>query len=452
MSETIVAKFGGTSVANQQTIRQCANIVNSDNRIKLVIVSAQSGITNLLIQLANNSKDGSEAEKIIEQVETIINPILESINSNDVTSSINNMISELRMFANMAAYFSGKQLSDSILAFGEIISSMLVTNVFNQNGINAYHLDSREILKTNSHFGCASPDLLALETNAIEHILPKINQGYVCVMGGFIGSDSYGNTTTLGRGCGDYSASLYTQAIKANQLKIFTDVTGIYQADPRVIPNASSLSTLGFSEAAELATFGAKVVHPKTFWPAMTSNFDIYIGSTFQPELGGTLITQKMDEDRNIIAVAERKDQTLLTIKSFNMFGSQGFLVKVFNILANHNIAVDLVSTSEVSIAITLDKLGSQSMGDDLVTPELLKDIESIGNINIKVENDLSLVSVVGSDLHQISGVSGELFSSLRDYNIRLFSHGASENSICMLVASQDAQKVVNNVYNSFFS
>ncbi|WP_432773161.1 lysine-sensitive aspartokinase 3 [Francisella salimarina] len=452
MSETIVAKFGGTSVANQQTIRQCANIVNSDNRIKLVIVSAQSGITNLLIQLANNSKDGSEAEKIIEQVETIINPILESINSNDVTSSINNMISELRMFANMAAYFSGKQLSDSILAFGEIISSMLVTNVFNQNGINAYHLDSREILKTNSHFGCASPDLLALETNAIEHILPKINQGYVCVMGGFIGSDSYGNTTTLGRGCGDYSASLYTQAIKANQLKIFTDVTGIYQADPRVIPNASSLSTLGFSEAAELATFGAKVVHPKTFWPAMTSNFDIYIGSTFQPELGGTLITQKMDEDRNIIAVAERKDQTLLTIKSFNMFGSQGFLVKVFNILANHNIAVDLVSTSEVSIAITLDKLGSQSMGDDLVTPELLKDIESIGSVSIKVENDLSLVSVVGSDLHQISGVSGELFSSLRDYNIRLFSHGASENSICMLVASQDAQKVVNNVYNSFFS
>ncbi|QWU99241.1 lysine-sensitive aspartokinase 3 [Francisella salimarina] len=452
MSETIVAKFGGTSVANQQTIRQCANIVNSDNRIKLVIVSAQSGITNLLIQLANNSKDGSQAEKIIEQVETIINPILESINSNDVTSSINSMISELRMFANMAAYFSGKQLSDSILAFGEIISSMLVTNVFNQSGINAYHLDSREILKTNSHFGCASPDLLALETNAIEHILPKINQGYVCVMGGFIGSDSYGNTTTLGRGCGDYSASLYTQAIKANQLKIFTDVTGIYQADPRVIPNASSLSTLGFSEAAELATFGAKVVHPKTFWPAMTSNFDIYIGSTFQPELGGTLITQKMDEDRNIIAVAERKDQTLLTIKSFNMFGSQGFLVKVFNILANHNIAVDLVSTSEVSIAITLDKLGSQSMGDDLVTPELLKDIESIGNVNIKVENDLSLVSVVGSDLHQISGVSGELFSSLRDYNIRLFSHGASENSICMLVASQDAQKVVNNLYNSFFS
>ncbi|QEO57817.1 lysine-sensitive aspartokinase 3 [Francisella marina] len=452
MSETIVAKFGGTSVANQQTIRQCANIVNSDNRIKLVIVSAQSGITNLLIQLANNSKDGSEAEKIIEQIETIINPILESINSNDVTSSINNMISELRMFANMAAYFSGKQLSDSILAFGEIISSILVTNVFNQSGINAYHLDSREILKTNSHFGCASPDLLALETNVIEHILPKIDQGYVCVMGGFIGSDSYGNTTTLGRGCGDYSASLYTQAIKANQLKIFTDVTGIYQADPRVIPNASSLSTLGFSEAAELATFGAKVVHPKTFWPAMTSNFDIYIGSTFQPELGGTLITQKMDEDRNIIAVAERKDQTLLTIKSFNMFGSQGFLVKVFNILANHNIAVDLVSTSEVSIAITLDKLGSQSMGDDLVTPELLKDIESIGNVNIKVENDLSLVSVVGSDLHQISGVSGELFSSLRDYNIRLFSHGASENSICMLVASRDAQKVVNNVYNSFFS
>ncbi|AEI36800.1 lysine-sensitive aspartokinase 3 [Francisella salina] len=452
MSETIVAKFGGTSVANQQTIRQCAEIVNSDNRIKLVIVSAQSGITNLLIQLANNSKDGSEAEKIIEQIETIINPILESINSNDVTSSINNMISELRMFANMAAYFSGKQLSDSILAFGEIISSMLVTNVFNQSGINAYHLDSREILKTNSHFGCASPDLLALETNVIEHILPKIDQGYVCVMGGFIGSDSYGNTTTLGRGCGDYSASLYTQAIKANQLKIFTDVTGIYQADPRVIPNAGSLSTLGFSEAAELATFGAKVVHPKTFWPAMTSNFDIYIGSTFQPEIGGTLITQKMDEDRNIIAVAERKDQTLLTIKSFNMFGSQGFLVKVFNILANHNIAVDLVSTSEVSIAITLDKLGSQSMGDDLVTPELLKDIESIGNVNIKVESDLSLVSVVGSDLHQISGVSGELFSSLRDYNIRLFSHGASENSICMLVASQDAQKVVNNVYNSFFS
>lgn len=452
MSETIVAKFGGTSVANQETIRQCANIVNSDNRIKLVVVSAQSGITNLLIQLANNSRDKAKVEEIIGQIESIINPILESINSEEVTTSISDMIAELRMFANMTAYFSGKQLSDSILAFGEVISSILVANVFNQNGINAYHLDSRKILKTSSNFGCASPDLGALETNAIEHILPKIDQGYVCVLGGFIGSDAHGNTTTLGRGCGDYSAALYTQAIKADQLKIYTDVTGIYQADPRVVPSASSLETLGFSEAAELATFGAKVVHPKTFWPAMTSNFDVYIGSTFQPELGGTLITQKMDSNRNIIAVAERKDQTLLTIKSFNMFGSQGFLVKVFSILANHNIAVDLVSTSEVNVAITLDKLGSHSMGDDLVTPELLKDLESIGNVNIKVENDLSLVSVVGSNLHQINGVSGELFNSLKDYNIRLFSHGASENSICMLVASKDAQKVVNNVYSSFFS
>ncbi|APD51191.1 lysine-sensitive aspartokinase 3 [Francisella hispaniensis] len=451
MSETIVAKFGGTSVANQESIRKCANIVNSDNRIKLVVVSAQSGITNLLIQLANN-KDNSKIEKIIGQIESIVNPILQSINSESVTTSISDMIAELRMFANMAAYFSGKQLSDSILAFGEIISSFLVASVFNQSGINTYHLDSRKILKTNSDFGCASPNLSALETNAIEHILPKIDQGYVCVLGGFIGSDAHGNTTTLGRGCGDYSAALYTQAIKATQLKIYTDVTGIYQADPRVIPKASSLRTLGFGEAAELATFGAKVVHPKTFWPAISSNFDIYIGSTFQPELGGTLITQKIDYDRNIIAVAERKAQTLLTIKSFNMFGSQGFLVKVFSILADHNIAVDLVSTSEVSVAITLDKLGSHSMGDDLVTTELLKDLESIGNVNIKVENDLSLVSVVGTNLHQINGVSGELFSSLKDYNIRLFSHGASENSISMLVASKDAQKVVNNVYSSFFS
>ncbi|MEY8673614.1 lysine-sensitive aspartokinase 3 [Francisella philomiragia] len=451
MSETIVAKFGGTSVANQQAIRQCANIVNSDNRIKLVVVSAQSGVTNLLIQLANN-KDNSRIEEIIEQVKSIVNPILESIDSEYVTTSVSNMIAELRMFANMATYFSGKQLSDSILAFGEIISSILVANIFNQNGINTYHLDSRAILKTSSNFGCASPDLSVLETNTMEHIIPKIREGYVCVLGGFIGSDAHGNTTTLGRGCGDYSAALYTQAIKADQLKIYTDVTGIYQADPRVVPSASSLVTLGFSEAAELATFGAKVVHPKTFWPAMTSNFDVYIGSTFQPELGGTLITQKMDSNRNIIAVAERKDQTLLTIKSFNMFGSQGFLVKVFSILANHNIAVDLVSTSEVNVAITLDKLGSHSMGDDLVTPELLKDLESIGNVNIKVENDLSLVSVVGSNLHQINGVSGELFSSLKDYNIRLFTHGASENSICMLVASKDAQKVVNNVYSSFFS
>ncbi|AEE88151.1 Aspartokinase [Francisella cf. novicida Fx1] len=451
MSEIIVAKFGGTSVANQQAIRQCANIVNSDNRIKLVVVSAQSGITNLLIQLANN-KDNSKIQEILGQIESIVNPILQSIDSESVTTSVSNMIAELRMFANMATYFSGKQLSDSILAFGEIISSFLVANIFNQKGINAYHLDSRKILKTNNHFGCASPDLSALATNAIEHISPKIREGYVCVLGGFIGSDSHGNTTTLGRGCGDYSAALYTQAIKASQLKIYTDVTGIYQVDPRVIPRAISLSKLGFSEAAELATFGAKVVHPKTFWPAISSNFDIYIGSTFQPELGGTLITQKIDYDRNIIAVAERKAQTLLTIKSFNMFGSQGFLVKVFSILANHNIAVDLVSTSEVSVAITLDKIGSHSMGDDLVTPELLKDLESIGNVNIKVENDLSLVSVVGSNLHQINGVSGELFNSLKDYNIRLFSHGASENSICMLVASKDAQKVVNNIYGSFFS
>ena len=450
MGNVVVAKFGGTSVADIAAFRQCAKIIQQSPRVKVVVVSAQSGMTNILVELAQKAKTDTQIKECFTRINAIISPMLQQINQPEVTSGVQHLLADLNFLVQMSQRLHSKQLSDEILSFGgERISASIVSAEFINQGIDAKHIDSRAFMLTDSHFGQAKPDIQAIGQKAKDLCLAT-HQAKVIVCEGFIGADKEGNTTTLGRGGSDYSAAFIAQAIKAKALKIWTDVDGIYEADPRVIENANVIDSLSFNEAAELATFGAKVLHPATLWPAISENIDVFVGSTFCPDFGGTWITKTIEntEQEKIRAVAERKNQILLTIKSYNMFHAQGFLARVFAVLAAHNVSVDLVSTSEVSVALILDHIGGQSMGNSLLTDEL----HQIGNIDICVEEGLSLIAIIGNQLHQYKGVSGDLFYCLREYNIRLFSHGASGHNICMLIDQTQSKSVMSLIYQQFFN
>ena len=226
-------------------------------------------------------------------------------------------------------------------------------------------------------------------------------------------------------------------------------MAGIYTTDPRIVPNAQRIDTMSFAEAAEMATFGAKVLHPATLLPAVRSNIPVYVGSSKAPEAGGTWVTRDPQPRPTFRAIALRRDQTLLTLSSLSMLHAQGFLANVFTILAKYKISVDTITTSEVSIALTLDKTGSASSGVELLSPELLEELSQY--CTVKVDTGLSLVALIGNDLHLASGVAKRIFDTLEGYNIRMISYGASTNNICMLAHSDKADDVVRSLHKSLF-
>ena len=446
-----VAKFGGTSVANVDSISRCINIVSKSNQIKVVVVSAQSGVTNLLVKLVTECDTKEFINDTLDKIRNIISPIVDSVSNNKTSLRIAEILKDLEQLANMLLRLKTPQLSDEILSFGELISATIVTELLVESGIAAKHISAKKFIKTDSNHGHAKPLIDDIKSNAQKELMPYI-KGNLIVTEGFIGTDHNNLTTTLGRGGSDYSAALIAEAIQAQALQIWTDVAGVYQADPRAIPQATAIGKMSFNEASELATFGAKVLHPSTLWPAVRSDIDVFIGSTFDSENSGTWITKDVEQDYPTIrAVAERKNQVLLTIKSFDMVHAQGFLANVFQILAKHKVSVDLVTTSEVNIAITLDHIGSQSIGNTILTSQLLDELKQIGNVEVNIDENLSLIAIVGNNIHQTKSVSSRLFSALSGHNIRLFSHGASGHNMCLLVDQKDSSEVTKKIYNQFF-
>lgn len=294
-----------------------------------------------------------------------------------------------------------------------------------------------------------APDDAKTQKNCDNILKPLINRGELVITQGFIGRDEKGKTTTLGRGGSDYSAALLAEVLDAKDVLIWTDVPGIYTTDPRVVPAAQKIDTMSFAEAAEMATFGAKVLHPATLLPAVRSNIPVYVGSSKDPAAGGTWVTRDPQPRPIFRAIALRRDQTLLTLSSLSMLHAQGFLANVFNILAKHKISVDTITTSEVSIALTLDKTGSASSGANMLSNELLTELSEV--CNVKVDTGLSLVALIGNDLHITAGVAKKLFGTIEGYNVRMISYGASTNNICLLVQSQHADEVVRLLHAELF-
>lgn len=449
MSHLSVAKFGGTSVANFEAMSACANIVTTDANTRVVVLSASAGVTNYLVELANGCET-ERREEILAAVRTIQYNIIEKLqNPAAVSAEIDALLEHVSALALSASLATSAALTDELICHGEMMSTKIFTQLLKERNYPAVWVDVREIVATNNHYGKAAPNDEKTQAQSDAILKPLIAEGKVVITQGFIGRDDEGKTTTLGRGGSDYSAALLAEVLNANDVLIWTDVPGIYTTDPRVVPAAKRIDTMSFNEAAEMATFGAKVLHPATLLPAVRSNIPVYVGSSKAPEQGGTWVTRDPQPRPTFRALALRRNQILLTLSSLSMLHAQGFLANVFAILAKHKISVDVITTSEVSIALTLDKTGSASSGADMLSPELLEELRQY--CNVKVENDLALVAIIGNNLHTQAGIAKQLFATLSPYNVRLISYGASTNNVCTLVQNSEADDVIRSLHYALF-
>jgi aspartate kinase len=446
-NQLIVAKFGGTSVADFPAMSRCADIVLADPNIRLVAVSASSGVTNLLVDITKQTEVQARYASF-EGIERITLAVLNALQQPEaVAAQINTLLADLRnLIETGGAVYSGAH-KDLIQSFGERLSSVLFTQVLVERGATAECFDVRRVLRTDSRFGKGEPQIHLIAELAQTHLVPLLREQIV-VTQGFIGADEAGQTTTLGRGGSDYSAALLGEALNAQIVQIWTDVVGIFTTDPRLTSDARCINEISFDEAAEMATFGAKVLHPATLIPAMRRNIKVFVGSSREPEAGGTWIAKTVEHKPAYRAIALRKSQTLITVKSPEMLHAAGFLARVFDILSRHQISVDLVTTSEISVALTLDESAGSAFSTS--TEPAIAELKAF--CEVTVEQGLSLVAVIGNHLHSTKGVTGELFSALEQINMRLICHGASRHNLCFLVQDASAASVVKELHQKLFN
>lgn len=450
-----VAKFGGTSVATYEAMVRCAKVIANYPNVRVIVVSAPAGVTNLLIKLCQSKGNRAELAPILDEIKSKIHAILASLTLETVSLYLHQEVEEIlqdldRLAISLNITYS-RPLADELLSCGERISARLFTCVLLEHDLRAKYQDARYLIKTNASFGKAEVLIQETTNQVAELLLPKC-MNHIVVTEGFIGSTTQNITTTLGRGGSDYSAALLAEAIHAEGLQIWTDVSGIYTVDPNLVAQAKLISNMSFTEAAELAQFGAKVLHPATLWPAIRKNIPVFVGSSSNPLSQGTWIAANYPDHRDlplVRAIALRRYQSLLTINSLEMLHTHGFLAKVFAVLARHELSVDLVTTSEVSVALTLNH--SEIGTDELLTPKILLELQAIGNVSLTVDKNLCLVALVGNHLHTTSGISGRVFNRLSGFNIRLICHGASPHNLCFLVNECDAQAVIQAVHSEFF-
>ncbi|BCN25210.1 lysine-sensitive aspartokinase 3 [Vibrio alfacsensis] len=448
MSAFNVAKFGGTSVANFEAMSRCATIIENNPNTRLVVSSACSGVTNLLVELANGVQDQEHRAEILQKLANIHESILSQLEDATKTASeVYAILDTVTSLAEAASIQANIKLTDHLVACGELMSTHILTQVMRERGVQATRFDIRDVLKTDGNFGRAEPSLKDISQLAQEKLIPLCKE-YVVITQGFIGSDENGNTTTLGRGGSDYSAALIAEGVKASGLEIWTDVPGIYTTDPRIASKAAPIPEISFSEASEMANFGAKILHPSTLVPALRHDIPVFVGSSKEPEKGGTWIRHQVESSPLFRALALRCNQTMVTLRSANMFHAYGFLAKVFEILAKHKISVDLITTSEISVSLTLDQTDT-SGGAPQLPQAAREELEEL--CKVEVEHDLCLVALIGNNMSESKGYAKQVFGTLEDFNLRMICYGASPHNLCFLVHESVSRQAIQKLHTELF-
>lgn len=440
----IVSKFGGTSIGTFEAMQRSAKIVAADENRRLIVISATSGTTNDLVALSVANLDSTMREELLGNIEKRHLEIIEQCENKDtLRDDFYTQFSKLREHLDFVG--RDKRWKDRLYSFGELMSTKIFVEVLKENGVEAEWLDAREVMKTDSTFGNAEPIWESIQKKTKKRIQP----GKTYLTQGFIGSDVFGNTTTLGRGGSDFSASLFAEAVGADTLEIWTDVAGVFTTDPRIVPDAFPIHEISFDEAAELSVFGGKVLHPATLKPAIRGGVNVRVASSSDPENPGTFIVKEAEKKPPIRAISLRKDQTLLTVNSLEMLHQHGFLAHLFKVLAENKISVDLVSTSEVSVALTLDTAVNAANKVEL-TDKVLEELRRFAEV--VVEEELALIALIGNNMQKTSGLGGPLFTALEKYNVRLICHGASPNNLCFLVDHGQAEEIVRMLHKKFIT
>jgi aspartate kinase len=454
MKPIVVMKFGGTSVQDDVAIDRTASIVRG--RVErgvqpIVVVSAMAKVTDQLLAAAAAAARGDRKGALfitsrlrnrhLETVGRLVTSAACSEVHNAVDAEFNSLDEILRGLAAVGELTP--RISDMVVSYGERISSRIVTAAFADRNLSATHIDARQCIVTDAHHGRAIPQDELIEQRLREHVLPHAQEGRVCVMGGFIGSTLQGVTTTLGRGGSDFTAALIGGGLEADSIEIWTDVNGIMTADPRVCPDALRVKSISFEEAAELAYFGAKVLHPATILPAVKKNIPVLVLNSHNPANEGTRITAVAPHCSSPFkSIAVKRKLTIIDVVASRMLMSHGYLKSVFEIFDKHKCAVDMVSTSEVSVSLTVDS--------NEKLPEIAADLSQIADV--KYEGKKALISLVGEDIRGHNGIAGRVFSTVKHVNLRMISQGASEINMSFMIEEDDVEEALRSLHKEFFS
>lgn len=450
-NQLIVSKFGGTSMGDALCMLRSAE-VSLKQGSKMVVVSATSGTTNDLIELARTAEKSSweKAQLIIGKIKTKHEKIASDLELPKTELALmNEMLAELESMSRGIHLLKDCSLKamDSMQSFGERLSSILFTQAMNITlkranlKTTAKWLDVRDVLLTDSQFGKARPMTEEIKKLCDKKLGAIRHEDYVYVTQGFIGQTLEGMTTTLGRGGSDYSAAILAEGIKADILEIWTDVAGIATTDPRIEPSARAISEISFKEASELATFGAKILHPATLMPAIRSQIPVFVGSSFDMGAGGTWIKKEVDDAPLIRAMAIRKKQVLVTLSTPEMLYTHGFLYQIFKVFNDHKVSVDAITTSEISVSMTLDDSA-------LLNKDLINALSELAVV--QVEEDLSLISLIGNNINHTPGLAKKIFNAIEGINVRMICLGASKHNFCFIVDGKEGEDAIRRLHKTF--
>ena len=444
-------KFGGTSVGDVAAFDRVFHIVSTQIELRpVVVVSAMTKVTDALLAAFEIAKKGdftaafASLEPHFDRHGEVSRHFIPEHAAKTFDTELQFAREELSDLLTRTSRRSLplSMLKDAIVSYGEQLSSRLLAEVLKAKGIAARQVDSRRLIVTDDEFGAAQPiweetaELVQLE------LQPSITVGEVPIMGGFIAANRAGETTTLGRGGSDYSAALIAAALDARELQIWTDVTGVMTCDPRICREARTIPVLSYEEAAELAYFGAKVLHPKTIKPAVDHAIPVRVCNTFEPsEIGTMVLADSAEAPNKIKSIAHKKNITILRITSARMLGSYGFMSALFQVFERYRTVIDVISTSEVSVALTLDN-----------TAELDKIVTELGRLgDVEVEPGYGVVCVVGEGLRASTGLASKIFSTIDDVNIALVSHGASSVNLTFVVKEELVADVIRRLHQALF-
>ncbi len=450
----IVMKFGGTSVEDSAAVRRLIEIVRSKLDEKpIIVVSALSKVTHSLYQIADYASRGDfeSADTLLSDIEERHVKMSRELISNDkrrlelCVGKIGEQIAGLREIIKVISILA--ELSDrslaKIVSHGELLSSHIIYHALNESGIRCAYADARECIITDSQYLKGEPDLNLIKERVPEYLNKQFADNETLIIQGFIASSTDGVNTTLGRGGSDYSASLIGLAMGAKEIEIWTDVDGIHTADPGRVANTRSISLLSFEEAAEMAYFGAKVLHPSTIQPAIEKNIPVRVLNSRKPEHKGTLILHRdLIKEDGIKAISFKENIIVINVFSTKMLNYFGFLNRLFEVFNKHKVSVDLISTSEVNVSLTIDS--------ETGLNRIIEELSLFSEVN--VERNMSQISVVGRNLKNIKGVCKRVFGSLGDYQIYMISQGASDVNISFVVGRENLTSVLRILHNEFFN
>jgi aspartate kinase len=449
----IVMKFGGTSVESAEAIERVAKIVESRrDQSPIVVVSAMAKVTDQLVAIGQQAASG-DSETALGSVQALrerhfatADELLGAKRAASLRPKLETYLSDLEKFVNGLA--AVRELtprgSDYLLSFGELLSSLIVADAFTVRGLNAAWVDSRTCVVTDATHTRAVPQMDETRDKCKKKIVPVLAKKRVPVMGGFIASTANGVPTTLGRGGSDYSAAIVGAALDADKIEIWTDVEGMMTTDPRLCPDARTIKRISFNEAAELAYFGAKVLHPATLLPAIHKNIPVYVLNSRNLKSTGTEITAQAPPSRDVFrAITAKNGISIVNVVASRGVMVHGFLRSVFEALDRHSTPVDIVAISEVSMSFTIETKRLQKA--------LLEELEQIADVTR--DDKQAIICLVGEDIHGKPGIAASVFNTIAEagVNIRMISQGASEINISFVIQESDVPKAVRRLHEYFF-